>query len=204
MSKKATSTYGNISATNLFAWADAQTASGAFATVADVTTEGIPYRDYWVGFLEVNFVSRRLTLTGSGTRRTFINVTTADIWNDWEIVPTATPPQEFDLPLAEGYVGGEGGAWAFKEQDNKVTLTVSDVQKSDATGIVTGIIGTIPAGYRPSKLISVACTMWTGNQSPGLLQVLPDGNVWVTVLATGCRSVHGQLTFVAISGPIAQ
>lgn len=64
-----------------------------------------------------------------------------------------TPPQEFDLPLAEGWSG-----WAkySKDQFGRV-LVYGLVAKS--TALISGdVIGTFPEGFRPSQTCPMTIT----------------------------------------------
>ena len=60
---------------------------------------------------------------------------------------TTTPPQEYDLPLADGF-----SVWGvcsyFKTQDNIVTLNVN-ISNTLVTAGNEVIIGNLPAGFRP-------------------------------------------------------
>lgn len=59
-----------------------------------------------------------------------------------------TPPQEFDLPLADGF---SGTAKYSKNQFGQILLTI------DITGSYSNatVIGTLPAGFRPSETVTV-------------------------------------------------
>lgn len=110
-------------------------------------------------------------------------------------------PQEYALQLSEGYVPGASGGYYYKTQTGIVTLTISDVQKSDGSNLVSGIIGTIPEGFRPKHLISVACSfagaVYNTLYAPGILQALPNGEVWIGLVEQGCVSIHGQISYIA-------
>lgn len=116
-------------------------------------------------------------------------------------IATATPPQEYALPLADGYVAGASGAFYSKTQDGIVTITISDVQRADGLGLASGIISTIPVGFRPHRLISVACNFtaaeYNTNISSGILQALPNGEVWIGVIDQSAHAIHGQICYIA-------
>lgn len=107
---------------------------------------------------------------GNGVKQTYTNYDpgsiytrvspTKDVWNPWKPIATATPLQEFDLPLVEGWSG-----WAkySKDQFGRV-LVYGLVAKS--TALISGdVIGTLPEGFRPSATCPMTIT--SGNASDG-------------------------------------
>lgn len=68
----------------------------------------------------------------------------------WQKLATATPPQEYDLPLAEGItniVGTESKYW--RSQDSTVHVEISVQSASDLP--YESLIGTLPVGFIPTK-----------------------------------------------------
>lgn len=116
----------------------------------------------------------------------------------WAEVATATPPQEYNLPLAEGWIAHRGSVY-FKTQDNVVTVYFQVKNATAQSGEVT--LATLPAGFRPINLIggSGYCAIPGGKYSPADMKVYPDGNI------TGFNDVGvaeyytGFFTFVADS-----
>ena len=146
-------------------------------------------------------LSADITLTGDDIKTSATDETTvSSSLSNLESVLT-TPPQEFDLLLAEGYVAGASGAFYSKTQDGIVTITISDVQRADGLGLASGIIATIPVGFRPNRLISVACNFtaaeYNTNIFSGILQALPNGEVWVNVTDQSAHAIHGQICYIA-------
>ncbi|MEG2124342.1 MAG: hypothetical protein RRY14_00660, partial [Hydrogenoanaerobacterium sp.] len=68
-------------------------------------------------------------------------------WTGWEQLATATPPQEFDLPVVGGHL------FYSKNQLEFVTI---DIQINSATIIQPGQIGIVPIGYAPKRNIKFA------------------------------------------------
>ena len=69
---------------------------------------------------------------------------------------TATPPQEYDLPLADGITGY---AKYSKDQFGQVLITLQEIQKSDGSklgNINIETLGALPVGYRPCRGINTA------------------------------------------------
>ena len=142
---------------DLLEWADAQPRTGAFVVSPNVTTEGVPAVGWYHGFLEVGQSGRRLTLTESaGSNRTWINVTSSNQWTGWKLQALATPPREYDLPLADGITGY---AKYSKDQFGQVLITLQEIQKSDGSklgNINIETLGALPVGYRPCRGINTA------------------------------------------------
>ena len=85
---------------------------------------------------------------------------TNDVLSPWREVAFCIPPQEYRLPLAEGWSG-----WAkySKDQFGRV-LVYGLVAKS--TALISGdVIGTFPEGFRPSATCPMTIT--SGNASDG-------------------------------------
>lgn len=93
-------------------------------------------------------------------------------WTDWEPLATATPPQEFDLPLAEGWTAWKPTKY-WKTQENIVTAVICiRASESHESG---SKIGTLPAGFRPASNIEVPATI--GSYSTGTVQIMSGGTI---------------------------
>lgn len=120
---------------------------------------------------------------------------------DWVDVATATPPQEFDLPLAEGVTpttqhGGYKNTY-HKDQFGKVNISVG-VEGNFPNGAT---IFTLPVGFRPNNVnIMIPCyversNLGTSDQVPSFIRIYQDGTGFLyypvgnitsqTVLASG-------------------
>lgn len=79
-------------------------------------------------------------------------------WSAWEPLSTATPPQEFDLLLAEGWlpIDARYAAVYWKTQESIVNISLS--LKSDHTVTNGEIIATLPAEFRPKKSLKIPIT----------------------------------------------
>lgn len=78
-------------------------------------------------------------------------------WSAWEPISTATPPQEFNLPLAEGITALQPCTY-WKNQFGEVTIG------GCASGAVSdgSTIATLPEGYRPSRDVERPATFTEG------------------------------------------
>lgn len=93
-------------------------------------------------------------------------------WNEWKQIATATPPQEFDLPLAEGWTAWKPTKY-WKTQENIVTVVICiRASESHESG---SKIGTLPAGFRPASNIEVPATI--GSYSTGTVQIMSGGTI---------------------------
>ena len=114
----------------------------------------------------------------------------------------ATPPQEYDLPLAEGLTGT---AKYSKDQFGLVSIVVS---ASAQSGTVTSgqVVGTLPAGFRPSQfeaalIIGNANPNSPSNRHPVVLQAESDGTLSIAftgeTVADQLAGVLGRMYFPA-------
>lgn len=119
-------------------------------------------------------------------------------WSAWEPISTATPPQEFNLPLAEPYAGN--GKY-LKTQENIVIVDVnigttggSEISNNNMT------FATLPAGFRPSRIVysdAVTLNSTTGNVV-GVAQISVDANGSLNLrVPSGSYRLRGELIFLA-------
>ena len=102
-------------------------------------------------------------------------------WNDWRQIATATPPQVYDLPLAEGW---SGIAKYYKSQEN-ICVVELDILKS-STIESAEVLATLPEGFRPSY-----------HRMQPVITYSPHGSTTIGVDTTGSISfgdVSGQET----------
>ena len=103
----------------------------------------------------------------------------------WRKLATATPPQEFDLPLAEGYTQNNGCKYS-KDQFNVVRVTFN---LSKSAGTIAGgeVVATLPAGFRPKRYW--ACVAIGNNipsdaatRHPVVVQVATNGEISASMM----------------------
>ena len=152
------SSFGELTASDLLVWAQQQSVGGSFFINPAVTTSGIPDipDKYFVGTLEIGkLVDRKITITNNGMR-TFVNksllksVESAMSWIGWKEIPTATPSQEYSLPLAEG-ISTYGKSTYWKTYDG--ICFINFALKSTQPITNESVIATLPVGFRPSVTV---------------------------------------------------
>ena len=115
--------------------------------------------------------------------------------DDWLYFSTATPPQEFDLPLAEGWTGL---AKYYKTQEN-ICFIELDILKN-ATIQNGEVLATLPEGFRPSYLRMHPAIVYSPHSST-TISVSPTGSVLFGDMSgsPSARNIYATLVFVAAS-----
>ena len=115
-------------------------------------------------------------------------------WQPWEFAATTTPPQEYDLPLAEGITAMQPCTYS-KNQFGEVTLggcaanAISD----------SFTIATLPVGFRPARTVERPATLSGGGQRyAGSLMISTDGAVKIRTAVTA-NAVIFSASFLAKS-----
>ena len=113
----------------------------------------------------------------------------------------ATPPEEYDLSLAEGLTG------TAKYSKDQFGLTSVFVSISATSGTISsGTIGTLPAGFRPKRFVAAVIIgnskpTSRDNRHPVVMQVGSDGEVSVVFMgetvADKLNAVLGNIHFTA-------
>ena len=116
-------------------------------------------------------------------------------WSEWFPLANATPPQEFDLPLAEGFssLGSEPSTY-WKNQFGEVTV-ILQVKKNQP--ISDGEIAAyLPAGFSPSMQLRYPC-LAPASRSMGFLYVYPNGGIAISFSGGAFPDVLASFTFLA-------
>ena len=126
-------------------------------------------------------------------------------WSEWTLTATATPPQEYDLPLADGLqsvtIYGSNKYW--KNQFNEGGITISVTKTDIATNDIenSSLLATLPAGFRPATLVSGAAFVDRGEESavyPAFIAIYPDGSVIIKQSnVVSCSLVVASMSFLA-------
>ena len=141
---------------------------------------------------------RRIYFPANDGNAIYVNVCSAGVWQGWERIGTATPPQEFSLPLAAG-IDAYGKSTYCKTQEGICFVNIAAHSSSD--GIMDqSIIATLPAGFRPDMVTYAAGHGFTnaGTRIPLDVEVNPDGTIqiWAASVLEYCSCFVG---FVAAS-----
>lgn len=140
---------------------------------------------------------QRKTLVDVRSDKTFKRTVMEGSFGTWVKQATATPPAEYDLPLAAGLVPNRASRY-YMCQDSCATLYFC-IQKSGQTNDITTMqIATLPSGFRPQDEVRVACTAQKsdGTFRSGLCYLASDGNLTV-ILGENAMTVQGQIQFIA-------
>ena len=130
-------------------------------------------------------------IDGAATRARYIGERTSS-GDYWAKLATATPPQEFALPLAEDITALQPCTY-WKNQFGEVTIG-----GCAANGISDNItIATLPAGFRPAKAVERPATLSGGGERyAGSVLIGTDGAIRIRTPATTNAVVFGA-TFIA-------
>ena len=106
--------------------------------------------------------------TNPSNRKQYVGFIYNGVWSGWKQIATATPPQEYNLPLTDGITNIEGTASKYWINQNSTVHVEISVQ-SDSELQRESLIATLPSGFIPTR-----------NQS----RIVTNG-AFVTVLTTG-------------------
>ena len=125
-------------------------------------------------------------------------VGTRDIYNsewlnDWRELASATPPQEYNLPLASGWTGT---AKYFKTQESVCVISL-DISKN--AELTTGeSVGIVPVGFRPSYVkMSPASTFAPSGATT--IGVSTDGSILLGDISgqEQARNIYATIVYIA-------
>lgn len=126
----------------------------------------------------------------------FIRHCISGTWHDWEKIATTTSPQQFDLPLAEGWqIKNYAKYWV--NQAGEVSLFFRLGKSNGDT--TQGVISTLPTGFRPAVPVHAAAISYP-SYHPALLVVGTDGTITIFCDSTESGpegSFCGSASFVA-------
>lgn len=149
---------------------------------------------------------------GTGIKQTFTHFATGETCQrvlgydtsgtkgPWVTLATATPPQEYGLPLAEGLIQSSA-SWYNMDQFNQVHVHGAISAGSSGSLGWDTLVATLPEGYRPSVKIEAAATFDSdGTSGCGAVAVSEDGTIkaFPDISATK-KVVYFDVVFLATS-----
>ena len=137
---------------------------------------------------------RRIYFPANDGNAIYVNVCSAGVWQGWERIGTATPPQEFDLLLAEGFSAAQPCTY-WKNQFGAVTIG-GTAEKSNGVADLT-TIATLPESFRPAKNVErPAILSGGGSRYAGSVLIGSNGSVRIHTPTTA-NVVTFAATFLA-------
>ena len=130
--------------------------------------------------------------------KAWIDAYNGTTWLGWIPIATATPPQEFDLPLAEGFTGY---AKYSKDQFGRVLVMLQDIARSDGAALAVNeitVISTIPAGFRPHRDIYLNGVATGTLGSP----ILGTYQIWVYATGQVCCLAESGISPMWLRGEL--
>ena len=127
-----------------------------------------------------------------------LNVTNATQFS-WIKLAPATPPQEFDLPLAEGVSALGGWKNTYSKDQFGIVRVWFSVHFESIPAKATPVF-TLPAGFRPDSVCSFAAILAMNEFYCASVTVGVDGTATVdrgTIGQTGPINLHGYIEFPA-------
>ena len=125
---------------------------------------------------------------------------------EWFEIATATPPQEFVLPLADGFVHYDPGTKStYSKSQEGLVVVHFYCKKADGTDIVQNdTIAMLPEGFHPSANVHIPANVSYDGSSVYSQDVAtavadPTGRVWIAYPPAGCKAVTTTLVFYAAS-----
>jgi len=156
------------------------------------------------GFLKLTAVngenSTRIQIETGADRDPFIeHVVNGVVVNSVKIA-TATPPEEYDLPLVSGIANLPGVQSTYgKDQFCRVTVNLM-INHSDnsAFSIWAETVATLPPEYRPNSMISANGIAVSDSTSGSMgVTVLPDGSIQLCPYAKTHTRITCTFEFIA-------
>lgn len=174
---------------------------GTYNSIGGVTVNAPPGTDGW-GVVPVfsgsgdnssSVLQMFIPLNLVGGKRSIYRRFFRSTWTDWEPLATATPPQEFNLPLAEGMSVGYPCTY-YKNQFNEVKIV--GAAKGNLSDRV--LLATLPEGFRPSGACDrpVLFTI-SGSSFGGTLNVSTNGEIRCFTLQRNATDVYFEMSFLA-------
>lgn len=134
------------------------------------------------------------------SNRLWIKTQRYDSWLSWELVSLAKPPQEFDLPLTEGWSAHRKSEY-FKTQDGVVTVYFQVHSTTPVQANTEVVLGALPEGFRPANPVGGTgyAQLNTGAYIVSDMKVYANGDITGYQKQGEATYFTGFFTFVAAS-----
>ena len=123
-----------------------------------------------------------------------------DQWGAWKQISTATPPQEFDLPLAEGVTTvGAGYKNIYSKDQFGIVRVWFSVHFESIPASGTHVFN-LPEGFRPDSICCAAAVLSMVEYYNATVAIHPSGDALVdhgTIGQTGPINLPGYIEFPA-------
>ena len=98
-------------------------------------------------------------------------------WSGWALEPTATPPQEFDLPLLDGWYTNDRAQYR-KTQEGLVVVNAILVLSEGYSASDNTQIAVLPEGFRPATSFMYPVSVQdSGTRSSAIVQIGTNGTI---------------------------
>lgn len=122
-------------------------------------------------------------------------------WDDWVRLATCMPPEVHQLPLADGWTPLTDDCTYYKTQENIVTVNIRAQHSTTISEISRETVATLPTGFRPTRWISSACALDSGDSGGAMnggVHVDANGSVIINGFDS-YRVVYAQISFLAVN-----
>lgn len=120
-------------------------------------------------------------------------------WSDWVALATATPPQEFALPLADGVSDLAGYKNTYSKDQFGIVRVWFSVHFESIPASGTHVFK-LPEGFRPDSICCAAAVLSMVEYYNATVAIHPSGDALVdhgTIGQTGPINLHGYIEFPA-------
>ena len=121
---------------------------------------------------------------------------TNDVLSPWREVAFCIPPQEYSLPLAEGWAENQPCRYC-KTQEGMVTVTLAAHRAQNDPIPTSMLVATLPAGYRPAHAMVVPCIVDGMGAVTGHITVGADGAIYVQTGSTSGIYATAQISYIS-------
>ena len=98
-------------------------------------------------------------------------------WSGWHPIATATPPQEFDLPLLDGWYTNDRAQYRKTQEGLVVVNAILELSEGYSASDSTQIAG-LPEGFRPATPFMYPVSVQDGStRASAIVQIGTNGTI---------------------------